>query len=115
MTKNSIDKNDLGFLIAIAVAVLNLGLFGIMFGLMGYFELIGADQSFFDEGTRNNLKIINSILQFTGITIDADTPRKVSTLGYSICLGVALTSTFFAIVIGNRRPVEEYEVTVAKP
>lgn len=112
MTNNSNNKNILG--IQIAIAVLNLALFAAMFSLMGYFELIGADSSYFDDGTRNNLKVINSILQFVGLTVDADAPRKISTLGYAICLGVALFSTFFAIVIGNRKPIDEYEVTVAK-
>jgi len=112
MTDYSSKNNVL--VIQIAVAVLNLALFALMFTLMGYFELIGADPSYFDEGTRNNLKIINSILGVLGINLDADAPRKITTLSYAVCLGFALCSTFFAIFIGNRKAVEEYEVTVAK-
>lgn len=114
MPETTVKKNDTWFYIAILVAVLNLGFFALMFALMGYFELIGADQSYFDQGTKNNLELINSVLGIFGITIDADSPRKISTLAYSICLGFALCSTFIAIVIGNRRPVEDYEVTIAK-
>ncbi len=114
MSESTVKKNDTWFYIAILVAVLNLAFFGLMFTLMGYFELVGADQSYFDQGTKNNLQLINSILGILGISIDADSPRKISTLGYSICLGFALCTTFIAIVIGNRRPVEDYEVTIAK-
>ena len=85
-----------------------------MFFLMNYFELIGADPEYFDSGTVQNLKYINMVSGLFGLDIDPTHPHKISTLLYSLCLGFALISTFFAIVICNKRPSEAYEVTEAK-
>ncbi|MCH2226355.1 MAG: hypothetical protein MK033_01150 [Candidatus Caenarcaniphilales bacterium] len=100
--------------LAILIALVNLAFFGGMFTLMHYFELLGADPAYFDEGTFNNLKMINTVLGTLGFEIDPVAQKKISTLGYSICLGLALVSSFFAIVIANRKPLENYEITQAK-
>lgn len=108
-------KEDItGFFIPLAIAMFNLAFFGFMFFLMNYFELIGADPAYFDEGTVQNLEYINSVTGLFGIDVDPTKPHKVTTLLYSACLGFALISTFFAIVIANKRPSTEYEVTKAK-
>lgn len=99
------------FAIQLLIALANLGLFGLMFLAMGYYELIGADPAYFDEGTINNLKLINSVTNLVGIEIDPTKPHRVSTLGWAIALGIALLSSFFCIVIANRKPMEAYETT----
>lgn len=113
----AVNKESQGLIsveLAIIIALLNLGFFAAMFALMHYFELLGADPAYFDEGTFNNLKIINTVLNTLGLEIDPVAQKKISTLGYSICLGLALVSSFFAIVIANRKPLEDYEITQAK-
>ena len=108
-------KNELfSFYLPLAVALGNLALFGLMFFLMNYFELMGADPSYFDDGTVQNLKYINMVSSIFGVKIDPLDQEKVSTLFWGACLGVALISTFFSIVIANRKPLEAYEVTQAK-
>lgn len=107
-------RDDKVFYIQLLIALSNLVLFGLIFGLMGYFELIGSDPTYYDQGTLNNLKIINSITGIFGFEIDTTQPHRVSTLMWATLLGVALISSFFSIVIGNRKPIEEYEVTEAK-
>ena len=107
--------NDLiSFYIPLAIALGNVALFGLMFFAMNYFELIGADPAYFDDGTIQNLKYINAVSGIFGIEIDPTQPHKISTLMYALCLGVALVSTAFAIMLANRRPSEAYEVTEAK-
>ena len=111
----SIKKEDItSFFIPLGVALFNLAFFGFMFFLMNYFELIGSDPEYFDSGTIQNLKYINMITNFVGIKIDPTQPHKISTLLYSACLGFAMISTFFAIVVANKKPSEAYEVTKAK-
>jgi hypothetical protein len=111
----SIKKEDItSFYIPLAIALFNLAFFGFMFFLMNYFELIGSDPAYFDEGTIQNLKYINMVSGLFGIDVDPTKSHKISTLLYSLCLGFALISTFFAIVISNKKPVEGYEVTEAK-
>ncbi len=108
-------KEDINtFFIPLGIALFNLAFFGFMFMLMNYFELIGSDPSYYDDGTLQNLKYINSITALLGIEIDPTQPHKVSTLLYAACLGFALISSFFAIVIANKKPQEGYEVTAAK-
>lgn len=111
----SIKKEDItSFYLPLGVALFNLAFFGFMFFLMNYFELIGSDPSYYDEGTLQNIKYINMVTNLVGIEIDPTKSHKVSTLLYSACLGFALISTFFAIVVANKRPSEAYEVTKAK-
>lgn len=111
----SIKKEDIiSFYIPLSIALFNLAFFGFMFFLMNYFELIGSDPAYFDEGTIQNVKYINMASGLFGIEIDPSQPHKISTLLYSLCLGFALISTFFAIVIANKKPSEGYEVTEAK-
>lgn len=108
------NKDDIkSFYIPLGIALFNLAFFGFMFMLMNYFELMGSDPAYFDDGTISNLKIINTVTNFLGIEIDPAKQEKISTLMYSLCLGFALISTFFAIVIANKRPSEGYEVTDA--
>ena len=105
MVENNKSQGLISVELAILIAVANLAFFGGMFAAMHYFELLGADPSYFDEGTFNNLKMINSILGSVGFEIDPASQEKISTLGYSVCLGLALVSSFFAIVISNRKPL----------
>jgi hypothetical protein len=108
-------KEDIkSFYIPLFVALFNLAFFGFMFFLMNYFELIGTDTSYFDEGTLQNLKYINAISGLFGIEIDPSNQDRISTLLWGLCLGFSLISTFFAIVVANKRPSEGYEVTQAK-
>jgi hypothetical protein len=100
--------------IALVVAVMNLGLFGLMFGLMGYFELIGSDPAYYDEGTIKTVGLINSVLGVVGLDMDPTSPHKVSTIFWAVALGIALVSTCFAIMIANRKPMAVYETTLAK-
>ena len=115
MSENQESKGPIiGVELAILIALLNLAFFGGMFTLMHYFELMGADPAYFDQGTINNLKMINTLMGNLGLEIDPNSQKKISTLGYSLCLGLALISSFFAIVISNRQSLEAYEVTEAK-
>ena len=107
-------KDDKVFYVQLLIALGNLGLFGLVFGLMGYFELIGSDPAYYDPGTLNNVAMINFVLGFIGVHFDAESFHKVSTLMWSALLGISLISSYFAIVISNRKPIEEYEVTEAK-
>lgn len=107
-------KDDKVFYVQLLIALANLGLFAAVFGLMGYFELIGSDPSYYDDGTLNNIKIINSITGLLGVKMDPAQPHRISTLMWATLLGVSLISSFFAIVISNRKPIEAYEVTEAK-
>lgn len=102
---------DIVFALQLLIALANLALFGLMFIGMGYFELIGSDPAYFDEGTLNNLRYINMATQPFGLTIDPTQPHKITTLAWAVCLGVALVSSFFCIVVANRRPSEAYETT----
>ncbi len=105
-------KSDNNFIIiASLVALANLAVFGLMFTLMGYFELLGADKSYFDEGSLNNIQIINSLTQVFGFKIDPMQHIKISTLAYSVCYGVALLSTGLSIFIATRKAKEQYEVS----
>ena len=85
-----------------------------MFMAMNYFELMGADPAYFDDGTVQNLKYINMVSGLFGVEINPGDQEKISTVFWGLCLGFALVSTFFSIVIANRRPSEAYEVTEAK-
>jgi hypothetical protein len=46
-----------------------------------------------------------------GFHIDPAQDPHVTTLGFSICLGLALVSTWFSIVIANRKSLEQVETT----
>lgn len=107
-------RDDKVFYVQLLIALGNLALFGLIFGLMGYVELIGSDAAYYDAGTLNNIKLINMVTGLAGIEFDPSKAHKVSTLMWSALLGVALISSYFAIVIGNRKPIDEYEVTEAK-
>lgn len=111
MENNKTNPSNSIFAIQLLVALANLALFGFMFIVMGYFELIGSDPAYFDEGTINNLKIISSITSIFGLQIDYSQAHKITTLGWSVALGIALVSSFFCIVIANREPMEAYETT----
>ncbi|MCE2928639.1 MAG: hypothetical protein LW817_03295 [Candidatus Caenarcaniphilales bacterium] len=113
MSTDKTKSSDMYFYFAILVALANLGVFSLLFGAMWYFELLGADPLYFDDGTINNLKLINSVITFFGFKIDPSQPHKISTLMWSAALGFAFVSSFFAIVVANRRPNTEYEVTAA--
>ena len=115
-------ESDLfGFVIPLLIALGNIALFGLLFVIMHYFELVGADPTYFDDGTHTNMGYINAVVGFIGKilglnNLEVPTPNestKVSTLMYGACLGVAFISSFFAIAFANRRPDEAYEVTEA--
>lgn len=99
--------------LAFLVALVNLGFFGLMFTLMNYFELMGADLSYFDNGSWNNIKIINFFTKLVGLDIDPSASPKISTLAYSACYGMFLLSSFVAITFALRQGRTENEVTDA--
>lgn len=105
------NKEGNSLILPFLVALANIGLFGALFGAMWYFELMGADPDYFDAGTVQNLKYINMITSKFGVNIDPLADPKVTTLGYALCLGLALVSTWFAIVIANRKSLEQVEIT----
>lgn len=103
-------------LLQIGVALANIAVFGLMFTLMGYFELMGADSTYFDDGTWNNIEIITNVLKFMHLDGIVPVPvehtvTKVSTVWYAACLGIALAFSGLSIMIANRRSDEFYEVT----
>ncbi len=102
---------DKKYIIPVLVALINIAVFGTMFLAMGYFELMGADPAYFDEGTVNNIAHINAVLGLLGVKVDPLAPHKVTTLMFSICLGIAFVTSYFSIVIANRKSLEECEVT----
>lgn len=97
--------------IGILLALGNLAVFGALFVAMHYFELMGADPAFFDEGTKQNLEYINMITNNFGVTIDPSKQEKVSTLAYAACYGVALLATGFTFLVAGRKANEELEIT----
>lgn len=97
--------------LSLLVAVVNVLVFGLLFTLMNYYELLGADTSYFDEGSLNNIAIINKILSPLGLTIDPNKIGPVSTVKYALFFGIALLSSFVSITIANRQADEYYEVT----
>ena len=108
-------RDDKVFYIQLLIALANLALFGLAFALMGYFELIGSDPTYYDDRTYATIKMINNLLlDRIGHHFDPHHVHKVNTLLWAALLGCSLVSSFFAIVIGNRKPIEEYEVTEAK-
>lgn len=107
-------RDDKVFYVQLLIALANLAVFALAFTLMGYYELIGSDPAYYDQGTWNNINLINSVTGLLGFEIDPTDTKKVSTLMWATLLGVSLISSFFAIVIGNRKPQEAYEVTEAK-
>lgn len=108
------NKNNNWENIALIIALANVGFFGLMFGAMGYFELVGADTSYFDDGSNNNLKMINSVLGIFGLSIDPFADPEVNTRGYSICFGLFMVSSFVAMTIAGRKSRSHYELTDAK-
>lgn len=100
-------------IIAGLIALANLAFFGLMFTLMNYFELMGADKSYFDDGSVNNINIINTILALLGQKLDPMSQEKISTLQYSLAYGVALIVSGLSIFIACRKPSEDYEVSDA--
>ncbi len=102
---------DKKYIIPVFVALLNIGLFGAMFLAMNYFEFIGADNHFFDDGSLNNIKILQSFLGSTGLDLDPTKPHRITTLMWALCLGISFIASFFAIVVANRKSLEECEVT----
>ncbi len=111
MTANTGKSNNI---IPILIALANLGVFGTLFLAMGYFELIGSDAAYFDQGTYNNLKIINSVLSVFGFSINPEADLEVTTRGYAICYGLALISASFAITFALRPSRDDCELTDAK-
>lgn len=101
------NKTNLSLFIALG----NLFFFSAVFALMNYVELLGTDTSYFDEGSLNNLAIINRLLSILGLAIDPSRIGPISTLHYAVLLGIALLSTGFSILLANRREDEFYEVT----
>ncbi len=106
-------SNNNFVIIGLLIALANLAVFGAMFTLMGYFELMGADKSYFDEGSLNNISIMNKVLGLFGLNIDPLSTQKISTLKYALCYGVALLSTGLSIFIATRKAKTEYEVSDA--
>lgn len=100
--------------LALLIALLNLLFFGAVFALMWYFELLGADSSFFDEGSLQNITLINQILSKIGFQIDPSSPREISTLMWSACLGLVFVSSCISILIANKKSSQTYEVTKAE-
>jgi hypothetical protein len=104
-------NDDLYIKIAILIAVLNLLFFGAMFMLMNYYELVGADPAYFDQGTENNVRLIDSILKIFNLSVAPWPPERISTIKYGLCLGAALVSTFLAVIIAGRKTKQESETT----
>ncbi len=103
--------NNNFIIIAGLIALTNLAVFGAMFGAMGYFELMGADKSYFDAGSLNNIAIINNIIGLVGLHIDPMSHPQITTLKYAICYGIALVVSGFSIFIACRKPSVSYEVS----
>lgn len=95
----------------ILVAACSVLFFMGAFILMGYYELMGADPEYFDSGTENNIKLINTFIKVFGVQINPESIHKISTLHYAVALGAALIVTFFAFIIAGKKPVDDYEVT----
>ncbi len=106
--------NNTVITIQILLALANLAIFGAAFMVMNYFELMGADPVYFDEGTINNIKYINNVLGLVGMHVDPTVQHKVSTVHYAVCLGIAFAISGVTIMFANRRSNEIYEVTEAK-
>ncbi|MBT6843951.1 MAG: hypothetical protein HOA17_09215 [Candidatus Melainabacteria bacterium] len=103
-------------LLQIGVALANLGVFGLLFLLMNYFELMGADTAYFDDGSWNNVRILQFVLEKLHLRDIVPVPvegvvTKVSTLWYAACYGFAFAFAGLSIMIANRRSDEFYEVT----
>lgn len=114
MAGTSVSKDNGFTTIALGIAFLNFLLFGAMFVLMHYFELVGSDTAYFDDGSYNNLNMINAVLGSFGLRVDPKASPEITTAGYSICYGVFLLSTFFAILVVGRKSAGEVEITDAK-
>ncbi len=109
------NKNiDIGITIQILVALANIAIFGALFMVMNYFELMGADPAYFDEGTINNIRYINNVIGLLGLHVDPTVQHKVSTLHYAVAFGIAFAMSGLTIMVANRRSDEFYEVTDAK-
>ncbi len=110
------DKQEMGFkeLFPFALALANIGFFGLMFIGAHYFELMGADPMYFDDGTHNNIAYINILTGLFGFEIDPLVQKKISTVYWSLCIGLGLMSTWFTIVFANRKSLHEVEVTEAR-
>ncbi len=93
------------------IALANLAFFGLMFKLMAYYELMGADKSYFDEGSINNIKYINMVTGLFGFTVDPMSQPEITTLSYAVCYGLALVVAGLSIFIACRKPSESYEVS----
>ena len=87
------------------VALANLGFFGLMFTLMHYFELVGADPAYFDDGTIANVGLINSVLGLFGLQVQPTASPEITTAGYAICYGLALMASCVTIMIAGRKRV----------
>ncbi len=108
------NKLDIGITIQILVALANIAIFGALFMVMNYFELMGADPAYFDEGTINNIRYINNVIGMFGLHVDPTAQHKVSTLHYAVAFGIAFAMSGLTIMVANRRSDEFYEVTDAK-
>lgn len=97
----------------IFIASLNLIVFGVLFAYMHFYELLGADPEYFDEGTKATLNFINQITKNFGIYVDPFSNPKISTLGYSYILGWLLISSGLAYLIADRESLDSVEVTEA--
>lgn len=103
--------NNNFIIIGALIAVANLALFGLMFTLMGYYELMGADKAYFDEGSVNNIKYINMVTGLFGFTVDPMSQPQITTLSYAVCYGIALAAAGLSIFIACRKPSTSYEVS----
>jgi heme/copper-type cytochrome/quinol oxidase subunit 3 len=98
-------------IIGALIALANLALFGLMFTLMAYYELMGADKAYFDEGSINNIKYLNMLTGLFGLHIDPMSQPQITTLGYAVCYGIALVAAGLSIFIACRKPSTSYEVS----
>lgn len=108
------NSKDSVFILQVLIALGSVAVFGALFMLMGYFELMGADPEYFDQGTYNNINHINAVVSHFGFQIDPNQIKKISTLKYAIALGGAFLVSSIAIMISNRRSNDIYEITEAK-
>ncbi len=112
--KDKCCDNNIGITIQILFALANIAIFGALFMVMNYFELMGADPTYFDEGTINNIRYINNVIGLFGLHVDPTVQHKVSTLHYAVAFGIAFAMSGLTIMISNRRSDKFYEVTDAK-